>query len=241
MDRPRIVSFLHRDIRRLLPRFLGKRLKRSSTEALRTSLSWSKALTGMETLKAMAVEPQMERRWEEQLAGYVQASFRVVSLGNWASQAVQFINKVVTALTLYFGAHLVISGKLTVGELIAFNMLPAGLRAAGLAVGHRFGRTFIKPRYRSIGSAIFLMRRRSRHTIRQGSACRQSRATSFSIMSASAIGLTAPRFFTTSVSKIPAGKMIGIVGPSGSGKSTLTKARFSVFMSLKAAGCLLMG
>ena len=40
------------------------------------------SVTGVETLKAMAVEPQMQRRWEEQLAGYVAASFRVTSLGN---------------------------------------------------------------------------------------------------------------------------------------------------------------
>src|SRR5262249_34369588 len=33
------------------------------------------SVTGVETLKAMAVEPQMQRRWEEQLAGYVAASF----------------------------------------------------------------------------------------------------------------------------------------------------------------------
>jgi ATP-binding cassette, subfamily B, bacterial HlyB/CyaB len=46
------------------------------------------SVTGVETLKAMAVEPQMQRRWEEQLAGYVAASFRVISLGNTASQAV---------------------------------------------------------------------------------------------------------------------------------------------------------
>ena len=39
------------------------------------------SVTGIETLKAMAVEPQMQRRWEEQLAGYVAASFRVTSLG----------------------------------------------------------------------------------------------------------------------------------------------------------------
>ncbi|TYO60901.1 type I secretion system permease/ATPase, partial [Bradyrhizobium hipponense] len=39
------------------------------------------SVTGVETLKSMAVEPQMQRRWEEQLAGYVTASFRVTSLG----------------------------------------------------------------------------------------------------------------------------------------------------------------
>jgi len=79
--------------------------------------------TGVETLKAMAVEPQMQRRWEEQLAGYVAASFRVTNLGNYASQAVQLVNKLVVAATLYFGAKLVITGSLTVGELVAFNML----------------------------------------------------------------------------------------------------------------------
>src|SRR5262249_11349339 len=44
------------------------------------------SVTGVETLKAMAVEPQMQRRWEEQLAGYVTASFRVITLSNAASQ-----------------------------------------------------------------------------------------------------------------------------------------------------------
>src|ERR1700692_4205216 len=65
----------------------------------------------------------MQRHWEEQLAGYVSASFRVIALGNTASQAVQLISKLVTALTLYFGALLVIDGSLSVGELVAFNML----------------------------------------------------------------------------------------------------------------------
>src|SRR6202041_4061530 len=66
------------------------------------------SVTGIETLKAMAVEPQMQRRWEEQLAGYVAASFRVLSLGNSASQTVQLVSKIATASILYFGARLVI-------------------------------------------------------------------------------------------------------------------------------------
>ena len=69
------------------------------------------SVTGVETLKSMAVEPQMQRRWEEQLAGYVAASFRVISLGNTASQTVQFISKLVTAGILYFGAKLVIDSN----------------------------------------------------------------------------------------------------------------------------------
>src|SRR5262249_57740993 len=72
------------------------------------------SVSGIETLKAMAVEPQIQRRWEEQLAGYVSASFRVLSLGNTASQLVQFVNKLAGAGVLYFGARLVISCSLSV-------------------------------------------------------------------------------------------------------------------------------
>ena len=81
------------------------------------------SINGIETLKAMAVEPQMQRRWEEQLAGYVGASFRVLSLSNWSSQGVQLVNKLVTAAILFFGARAVMNSDLTVGELVAFNML----------------------------------------------------------------------------------------------------------------------
>jgi ATP-binding cassette, subfamily B, bacterial HlyB/CyaB len=89
------------------------------------------SVTGVETLKAMAVEPQMQRRWE-QLAGYVAASFRVLKLGNNASNLVQFISKVVTAATLYFGAKLVIDGSLTVGELVACTGPQTSSRAVWL-------------------------------------------------------------------------------------------------------------
>src|SRR3977135_1070988 len=65
----------------------------------------------------------MQRRGDEQLAAYVAASFRVRSLGNIASQAVQLVSHLVTVAILFFGAKLVIEGNLTVGELVAFNML----------------------------------------------------------------------------------------------------------------------
>ena len=80
-------------------------------------------VSGIETLKTMAVEPQMRQRWEEQLAAYVRASFRTVMLSAFGSQSVMLVNKAVTALVLWFGAHAVLAGELTVGMLVAFNML----------------------------------------------------------------------------------------------------------------------
>ena len=80
------------------------------------------SVTGAETLKAMAVEPQMRQRWDELLAAYVRASFRSATLGMLASQGVQLVNKVVVALLLWYGARLVIGGEMTIGQLVAFNM-----------------------------------------------------------------------------------------------------------------------
>jgi subfamily B ATP-binding cassette protein HlyB/CyaB len=80
------------------------------------------SVSGAETIKAMAIEPQMQRRWEEQLAGYVSSSLRATNLGNIANQIAGFVSKVTTVLILWVGARLVINDQLTVGELVAFNM-----------------------------------------------------------------------------------------------------------------------
>jgi subfamily B ATP-binding cassette protein HlyB/CyaB len=77
---------------------------------------------GMDTLKAMAVEPHMQRHWEDQLAAFVSSSFKAGNLSNIANQAAAMINKIVTILILWCGATLVIGGALSVGQLIAFNM-----------------------------------------------------------------------------------------------------------------------
>src|SRR3989454_5321634 len=83
------------------------------------------SVTGIQTLKAMAIEPQMQRKWEEQLAGYVQASFRATTLGNTANQIASFISKVTTIAIIWLGAQLVIDNQLSIGQLIAFTMLAA--------------------------------------------------------------------------------------------------------------------
>src|SRR5205823_1769536 len=80
-------------------------------------------ITGIETVKAMAVEPAMQRRWDDQLAEYVRASFRATSLGNTARQIAQGLNKVTTVALVWLGATLVMRGEFTIGQLIAFNML----------------------------------------------------------------------------------------------------------------------
>jgi subfamily B ATP-binding cassette protein HlyB/CyaB len=80
-------------------------------------------ISGVDTVKAMAVEPQWTRKWDNQLAAYVKAGFRAATISTIAGGGVSLIGKLVTVTTLWLGARLVIDGQLTVGQFIAFNML----------------------------------------------------------------------------------------------------------------------
>ncbi len=80
-------------------------------------------VSGIDTLKSMAVEPQMQRRWDTQLAAYVSAGFKSATLSTLAHESTTLVGKLVTVGILWLGAKLVIEGQLTIGQLIAFNML----------------------------------------------------------------------------------------------------------------------
>jgi subfamily B ATP-binding cassette protein HlyB/CyaB len=81
------------------------------------------SVSAIQTIKAAAVEPLCQERWERQLAGYSAATQRVINMGSTSTQAIQLIAKLSLAALLFFGAREVIAGTLTVGALVAFNML----------------------------------------------------------------------------------------------------------------------
>ena len=71
---------------------------------------------------SMAVQPQWAQKWDNQLAAYVAAGFRTTTIGTLANNGVSLVSKLVTVATIWLGAQLVIEGKMSVGQLIAFNM-----------------------------------------------------------------------------------------------------------------------
>src|SRR6202047_5622470 len=180
------------------------------------------SVTGIETLKAMAVEPQMQRRWEEQLAGYVAASFRVLSLGNSASQTVQLISKIVTASMLYCGARLVIDGSLSVGELVAFNILASRVSTPVLRLAQVW-QDFHQARL-SVARLGDILNTTPEPIYNPGQTALPAVRGDIAFEHATfRYRIDGPEVLHDICLRLPAGQIVGIVGPSGSGKSTLAK------------------
>jgi len=179
-------------------------------------------VSAMSTLKAMAVAPAIQRRWDEQLAGYVAASFKTVTLGNGVDQIAQFVSKMVQLLILWLGAESVMAGQMTVGELVAFNMLASQVSQPILKLVHLW------KDYQQVKVSVSRL-----GDILNSEAERPSESSMISMPPVDG----SIRFENVSFRYDPAGQdvihdlnlaiqpgdFIGIVGSSGSGKSTLTK------------------
>ncbi len=179
------------------------------------------SVVGAQTLKAASVEPIMQMQWEERLAAYVRTSFDASMLGAVGQNLVQFVSKATTALVLFVGAQAVMAGEMTVGELIAFNMIAGQVVQPILRLSQlwqdfqqvqvsveRLGDILLAPPEPAPPAMVSMKPLEGAIELR---------------------GVTlryrpdAPEVLKNVDLSIAAGEVIGIVGPSGSGKSTLTK------------------
>lgn len=108
---------------------LRKRLDDQFKHGAENQAFLMETVTAVGTVKAMAVEPRWCNQWEQQLAAYVKAAFRAAMIGNWAGNSVSLVGKLVTVGTMWLGARLVIDSEMSVGQLIAFNMLAGHVAA----------------------------------------------------------------------------------------------------------------
>ncbi|MEQ1694908.1 MAG: type I secretion system permease/ATPase [Hyphomicrobiaceae bacterium] len=179
------------------------------------------SVVGIQTLKAAAVEPMLRNQWEEKLAAYVKTSFDAVMLSTLGQNAIQYVSKATTALVLFFGAQAVISGELSVGGLVAFNMMMGQATQPILRLSQLwqdFQQVQISvDRLGDILNAVPESRQLSNATLPPARGAIKIENIDFRYVQGG------PEILKGVTLDIPEGQVIGIVGPSGSGKSTLTK------------------
>ena len=201
---------------------LRERINEKFNAGARSQQFLVESIVGAQTLKAASVEPMMQAQWEERLASYVGASFDASVLGSVGQSVIQYISKATTALILFLGAQAVIDGAMTVGELIAFNMIASQvvqpiLRLSQLWQDFQQVQVSVA-RLGDILNAPPEPTPQNLLTLPPPAGAIELRGVTLRYRPEAAAALS-----NVSLSIVP-GEVVGIVGPSGSGKSTLTKA-----------------
>ena len=179
------------------------------------------SVTGMQTVKSLAIEGSMQKKWEDHLSNYVQSGFKLTNLSNTLSAMTTLLQKLMTLSILYFGVGLVINQELSVGQLIAFQM---------------FANQFSSPILRLVGlwnefQQTLLSVDRLGDILNSPTENVNKKAITLPKLDGEvrfeSIGFkynpNAPQVIKNFNLKVNAGESIGLVGRSGSGKSTLTK------------------
>lgn len=179
-------------------------------------------VTGIQTVKSLALETNFVSKWEQMLARYVKASFSTANLSNIAGNIGSFIQGIFNLAILWAGAYAVMDNKISIGQLIAFQMLAGQVTAPVLRLVNMW--QYFQQTMVSVDRLGDILNESCEP------AFNPNRATLPSIRGDIRLDMVTFRYRpdTSEVLNkinltIKAGSSIGIVGRSGSGKSTLTK------------------
>lgn len=178
-------------------------------------------VTGIHAVKAHATERVARERWEGLFARYVRTDFRAATISNISGHIGDFLTSLSALLILGVGAHLAIQQDLTVGQLVAFQMLSGRVTGPILRLVRlwqdfqqvllsvdRLGDILNEPTEAEAGSGLVLPPLQGK--------------TTFDRVFFRYNGSQEPILRGISCTIEP-GMLVGVVGRSGSGKSTLSK------------------
>ena len=195
---------------------LRERLSRSqSNQSL-----LAETIVGIETVKALAIETAQQRRWDAQLAAYGVSQDRAQKISNTSEQVSDLLGKLMMAALLWHGTHLVIAQALTLGQLVAFNLIAMRVSTPVM----RLARYWLELQGARLAygnlKALFSIeaethRRRPPMSAIKGDI--EFDRVSFSYTP------EGPDVLSGSSFRIRAGEVVALAGPSGTGKSTVAR------------------
>ncbi len=201
--------------------FLREIIKQKFDRAAESQQFLVETIVGIQTIKAAAVEPIMQVGWEDRLAAYVRTSFRATQLATLGQNAIQYVSMLTNAMIIYFGAKAVMASEMTVGELIAFNMIAAQLLQPILRISQLF-QDFQQVQI-SVDRLGDILNTPPESTPRQLPTLPPPQGAIELVDVTFRYRPNLPEALSAVSLSINPGEVIGIVGASGSGKSTVTK------------------
>lgn len=177
------------------------------------------AIHGIRTVKSLAIEPVQEKSWNDSTAFAITRYFRVGKISLTARTISQLLEKTMTVTIIWIGALAVFDKEMSVGALIAFQMLSG--RVTGplvklVSLVHEYQQTALS--VKMLGNVMNSPQEPPGggvHNPLKGNI-------SFENISFQYTPVT-PQVIKNFELNIPVGTSLGIVGRSGSGKTTLTK------------------
>jgi len=179
------------------------------------------AIHGMRTVKALAIEPTQRRVWDQRSAEAITMHFRVGQISIAGNAVTDFLGKLMPVTLIVLGAQDVFDQQLTVGALIAFQML------SGRVTGPLISIVGLVNEYQETALSVKMLgevMNRAPEGRAGASGLRPELKgeirfdeVTFRYPGAQAMALNKASFTITP------GTVVGIVGRSGSGKTTLTK------------------
>ncbi|OPX96997.1 MAG: Toxin RTX-I translocation ATP-binding protein [Syntrophorhabdus sp. PtaB.Bin006] len=200
---------------------LRKRLQYKFHMAGRSNSYLVEAVTGIQTVKSLALEGSMQKKWEENLSRYVHSSFKLSNMSNLAGAFSGTFQRIMTITVLYLGVRLVIDNQLTIGQLIAFQMFAGQFTGPFLRLvnlWNEFQQALLSvDRLGDILNNPIELRSGKDITLPRLSGSIRFHNVSFKY------SLDTPYVLDRVSFDVKPGMRVGLVGRSGSGKSTITK------------------